>query len=170
MAQLNQSQARRHSAGESMSPGQRRALFAAARSRGMDRDDLRAMTPCGSISLLTRDQASALLNRLNRDRAGESPRRYQRPSRLEPGVYRFVTEAQVRKVDALRIDLGWAPERLKEFLSDRHYADGRPMATAERCPAMDTSSDGIQVIELLKSVSDKADRAARRRGKGAAGR
>lgn len=119
--------------------------------------------------MLTRPQASALLDRLNCGRA-EARRPYRRPERLPAGVYRFVTQAQVRKVEALRIDLGWTVDRLRVFMADRHYADGRPMATADRCPAMDSSADGVEVIELLKSVCRKADQAARRRGKVAAGR
>lgn len=148
---------------EPMTDGQRRALFAAARAQGMSRDDLRDMTPTGSVKALSRAQATALLERLNGGRRDRQTRQTKRPSRLPPGVFRFVTDAQVRKVDALRIDLGWSVEDLRSFLSERHYADGRPMATPDRCPAMDSSADGVQVIELLKSVSNKADRAAERR-------
>ena len=44
---------------------QRRRLFALGRSLGMNTDDLRAATPAGSISRLTRAQASELIDRLD---------------------------------------------------------------------------------------------------------
>lgn len=63
----------------------------------------------------------------------------------------------------MRIDLDWTPERLREFLTERHYDDGRPMATEAECPAIDSTHDGVQVIELLKTVHKNSIRASHRR-------
>ena len=54
--------------------GQRRALFAAAGRIGLDLDGLRAMTPAGSVSKLTRAEAASLLNRLNAGTSHDYPR------------------------------------------------------------------------------------------------
>lgn len=64
--------------GERITPPQRRALFAAARDRGLSIDDVRDMTPTGSISALTRAEASDLLDRINAGTDFDEHRR-QRP-------------------------------------------------------------------------------------------
>lgn len=133
-------------AGEPMTSAQRRALFAAGRRRGLDIDGLRLLTPHGSISALSRAEAARLLTSLNRGTAHEHPRRSPRRPRRPAGVYAFASDAQHRKIDALRIDLDWTPERLQEWLSGRRHGDGRPMTS------IDSSADGVAVIELLKVV------------------
>ncbi len=133
-------------AGEPITAAQRRALFAAGRAHGLDIDTLRALTPAGSISMLTRDEAARLLDRLNGGTNHEHPRRSPRDPRRPKDVYRMATDAQHRKIEALRIDLGWGGEKLHQWLSDRHHDDGRPLTT------IDSSRDAQAVIELLKVV------------------
>lgn len=139
---------------EPMTPGQRGALFTAASRCGMDIDELRALTPAGSISALTRGQASALLDRLNggtewqRDRR-ERPRAPRRPK----GVYAIRTAAQIRKIEAIRIELGWTQRELDAWLGARTFKDGRAMNL------IDSTADGIEVIQLLLHVAGKARKA-----------
>jgi len=138
---------------EPITPSQRRALFSAARSRGMTIDDIRDMTPTGSISALTRSQASDLLDGLNSGTEYAHPRKPRRRSARRPkGVYALATEAQHRKIESLRIQLGWTREGLRGWLSERHYTDGRPMTK------IDSTSDGSDVIELLKGVLERTER------------
>jgi hypothetical protein len=134
---------------------QRRALFAIGRARNLDIDDLRALTPTGSISALTSVQASRLLDGLNAGTQYAHPRSSARRPRRPKGVYAFASAAQLRKVEALRIDLEWSPQKLQEWLSQRHHDDGRPMTR------IDSTTDGQAVIELLKIVVTRTQ--ARRR-------
>lgn len=140
---------------ESITPGQRRALFAIAQDRGWSVDELRSHTPAGSISRMTREEARAVLDRLNGgspkgrspdagtpDAARASPRRPRRPK----GIYAFRTDAQIRKIEALRIDLGWTQKGMDGFLAERHFPDGRPMNQ------IDSTADGRDVIQLLIHV------------------
>jgi hypothetical protein len=112
----------------------------------MSIDDLRALTPAGSISAMTHRQASDLLNRLNARTEYEHPRKTKRGPRRPKGVYRLATDAQRAKVESLRMYLGWTPDRLSEWLGERHHKDGRPMTR------IDSSIDAVAVIELLKAV------------------
>lgn len=142
---------------EPITAAQRRALFAAARERGLTIDDLRDMTPAGSISALTRGQASDLLDGLNRGTDYAHPRK-RRPSsrpRRPKCVYGIATDAQRRKIESLRIQLGWTLEGLQGFLSERHFSDGRVMTR------IDSTSDGRDVIELLKGVRDRSRKGSR---------
>jgi len=129
-----------------MTDGQRRALFAASRAHGMDRNALRAMTPVGSISALTFAQASDLLTRLNAGTPHAHPRKTPRGPRRPAGVYAIATAAQRRKIEALRIELGWTAAGLESWLSERSHVDGRPMTR------VDSTRDASAVIELLKAV------------------
>ncbi len=131
---------------EPLSPGQRRALFAVGKRRGLSIDGLRELTPAGSISALTRAQAAGLLDRLNVGTDYEHPRPAQRQPRRPRGVYAIASEGQRRKIEALRIDLGWKAEKLQAWLAGRHHLDGRRMTR------IDSSSDARDVIELLKVV------------------
>ncbi len=131
---------------ESITPAQRRALFAAGKRRGMDIDALRSLTPRGSISALSRAEAARILTSLNCGTDHEHPRRSPRRPRRPAGVYAFASDAQRRKIQALRIDLGWTPEKFQEWLSERHHGDGRPMTR------IDSTTDAQAVIELLKVV------------------
>lgn len=130
--------------------GQRRAIFAAGRAKGLGIEELRAMTPAGSISALSRRQANVMLTRLNGHTAADS-RRPTRPRgpRRPMGVIALVSEAQLAKIESLRIDLGWPADKLAAFLGERHYSHGGPMSQVL------TSKDGIERIELLKSVLQK---------------
>lgn len=148
-----------HDFGLPITPAQRTAIFAAARSRGLGIDDIRVMTPTGSISKLTRLQARDVLDRLN---AG-TPHAVQHRPRRPKGVYAFVTDAQRNKIEALRFELGWTPEQLKAWLGERTHADGRPMTR------MDTTADASAVIELLKAVASRAEIARHRAAASMAG-
>lgn len=57
-------QSQRRTAAGGITAGQRRRLFALARERGLDLDQLRAATPAGSVSALSHDQAAAIIERL----------------------------------------------------------------------------------------------------------
>jgi hypothetical protein len=129
-----------------ISPEQRSAIFAAARRLCMEINDVRAMTPAGSVSQLTYAQASDILDSLNRGSGYQHPRTYKRPARRPKGVYRMVTPDQLSKIESLRIELGWEPDRLQAWLAKRRHNDGRPMTR------VDSSADGVAVIELLKGV------------------
>ena len=135
---------------EPLTAGQRRALFSAARARGLNVDDLRSMTPLGSISAMTRAQAAHLLTRLNAGTDHAHPRVQERAPRRPKGLYGLATAAQRRKVEALRIDLGWSTEGLAGFLSERHFIDGR------RMDRIDSLTDASEVIELLKAVRGRS--------------
>lgn len=58
---------------ELITAGQRQALFAWAGRRGLSIDDLRAATPGGSISKLSRSQAARMIERLS-GRSGDGGR------------------------------------------------------------------------------------------------
>jgi len=136
-----------------ITPEQRKALFAIGKARGCSIDDLRDLTPAGSISALTRLQAARLLERLNAGtRYAGSPRRSRTP-RHAKGVFAIATPAQRNKIEALRIDLGWTPDGLAGFLHDRRHTDGRRMTR------IDSTTDAAAVIELLKAVLVKSRQA-----------
>ncbi|MFQ5495745.1 MAG: hypothetical protein ACE5EX_10235 [Phycisphaerae bacterium] len=143
---------------EPITAPQRRALFACAKCKGLDIDDLRALTPCGSISALSRQEAAELLSRLNAGTDYDHPRPARRGVRRPKGVYRFATDAQRRKITALGIDLGWTSDRLHEWLSERHFLDGRPMSKILDKDAAVSTKDGADVIELLKVVNARSAR------------
>lgn len=140
-----------------ITPDQRKALFAAAKVRGMDIDDLRAMTPLGSISALTIRQAAELLDRVNAGTKYERPRR-PRPPRRAKGVYALPTATQRAKIEGIREALGWTKEGLAEFLTGRRYEHGGPMSE------MLTSRDARDVIQLLNRVLAGTQTARARRG------
>lgn len=147
-------------AGELQKPiaaGQRRALFAAAERLGWSLDDLRAVTPGGSISKLTVRQASELLDRLNAGTPAAEQHATRRGPRRPKTVFAMPTPAQRVKLDALREALGWTAERLNEWLSERHYSHGGAMNQ------MATSRDAREVIELLKHVVAGSERARAKR-------
>lgn len=140
-----------------ITPAQRKALFAWARERGKTIDDLRDMTPAGSISMLTRVQAAELLERLNqgtsheRDYRGPPPDR-RKPRRAYGSIHRMVSTAQSDLIVAIRMDLGWSEDHLVTWLSQRHYRSDptRPMSEIH------SSRDAAEVIELLKAVRSRS--------------
>lgn len=103
---------------------------------------------------MPRGQASDLLDRLNAGKQYEHPRKTVRGRRRPKGVYAMATDAQHRKIESLRIELGCTPNGLRDWLSERHYIDGRPMTR------IDSTADGIAVIELLKSVLERMERSS----------
>ena len=145
-----------------MSDAQRCAIFAAMTERGLNIDDVRALCPNRSISRLTFQEAGIVLNRLNAGTAYAHPRQRQHSPRRPKGVYRIATDAQRRKIESLRIQLGWTPEGLAEFLSERRYADGRKMSR------VDSSGDASSVIELLKGVGVRKEQGRQRQARAAA--
>ena len=144
-------------AAEPITDAQRRALFAAGRAHGLDIEGIRAMTPGGSISMLNRRQAAAILERLNSGTPHAHPRPTIRGPRRPKGVYRIATQAQLGKIESIRIDLGWSREKLDEWLAGRTFYDGRTMSVIR------STVDANQVIELLKAVAMRHRRAVRRR-------
>jgi len=145
---------------------QRRAIFAAGKAHGLDIDDLRAMTPAGSISLLTRLQAGGLIDLLNAGSENVYPKRRSRAPRRPKGIHAFATPSQRNKIESLRIELGWTPQGLGGFLADRRHDHGRPMATLHDGTYtlnIDSTADASAVIELLKAVLAKTERARERK-------
>lgn len=140
----NRSRAHRRAADQQkITESQRRAIFAAARARGLALDDLRAMTPQNSISRLTVAQAAALLERIN-----GGPRDSQRRPRRPKNVIALVSPSQRDLIDRLRIGLGWTPPMLEEHLAARKH----PGDPARKMSSIDSSSDAVAVIEHLKIV------------------
>jgi hypothetical protein len=135
---------------------QRRAIFAAARARALDIDDVRAMTPSGSISKLTRLQARDLLDRINANTEYSTARRQNASPRRPKGVYAMVSEAQRVKIKAIQHEIGWTDEHLGTWLKQRHHDDGRPMTQ------MNSGKDAKAVIELLKQVARKTAKSCNR--------
>lgn len=137
---------------------QRRALFAWAAEHGKTHDDLRAMTPKGSISMLSFMEAHRLLNELNgranqrggphepRVASGGDAGRPHKP-RAAKGVCRILSPEQFALIEdlakQLREHYRWTVRDFDAWLSKRHHKDGRPMTTIE------SSRDGVAVIQVL---------------------
>lgn len=141
-----------------ITPAQRKALFAAARAKGLSTDDVRAMTPRGSISALSRREAFDLLNRFNAGTEYDRPAPKRSPRRRR-GMYAFVTDAQRDLIASLRLEIGWTDEQFRDWLGKRHYRDDpqRPMTD------MQSSADAERVIELLKGVRERMNKAKAKR-------
>lgn len=152
-------------ADQKLTDQQRRHIFAAGRERGMSTDDLRRMTPAGSISMLTRDQAASLIDALKRGKSPDYERRPRMPrgksrSRKPEGVIRMISEAQRARIEALRIDIDCTKEELQDWLRVRHFPDGRPLT--EMC----SGDDAVYVIELLKHVLNRTIKGRQRNAAG----
>ena len=142
-----------------MTPAQRSKIFAVANERGLSLDDVRAMTPAGSVSALTRVHATALIDALEKGQSPDYDRAAtKRPRRDRPaeGSIRLVSDAQRNTIESLRRDCGFTKESFQTWLSQRSFNDRRPLTD------MNTSGDAIFIIELLKRVRDK-QRAAQRK-------
>lgn len=85
---------------------QRRMLFGIGKSKGLDIDDLRAMTPTGSISALSRTEAGRLIDRLL-DKAGWSDLH---------GGNGTATGKQLGLIAHLRDQLGFAAGEFERWL------------------------------------------------------
>lgn len=128
-----------------LTPAQNRAIWAAARSKGIDPHDL---TGGRSIRELTTLEASALLDRLNNKPAGSKP---PRRSRAPRDVTRLISTNQLDMIAKLRIAMGWTPAELGVFMDARRY----PSDPRRKMSDMTSSPDAVAVIELLKKVVAK---------------
>lgn len=137
---------------------QRCKLFGLAKEKSLSHAALRQMTPAGSVAKLTIVEAAVLIDAVQ---AGKSPD-YGKPPRVPrnkrkrrpKGVAGIATDAQLAKIDALRIDLGWTVAGLKEWLSKRHYKTHGGTMDVIR-----SSDDAKEVIELLKAVIERSRKA-----------
>lgn len=134
-----------------ISASQRRALFAAANSRGLSLEDLRALTPQHSVSRLTSDQAAALIDRLIADQrrfgAEFSPSRRRKPRRPS-NVIALISTEQLELIRKLRISMGWTKIQLGDHFKNRSY----PSDPSRTMDEMQTSRDAQAVIEHLKKI------------------
>jgi len=100
---------------ESITDAQRRCLFAMAHKLGMDIDDLRAATPQGSISKLSRVEAAALIGRL-----GGQPASSASNWRAQGTA----TAKQLGTIAYLRDLIGFTDEQFSHWLSKRFKVAG----------------------------------------------
>ena len=121
-----------------MTAEQRRHLFALARGRGMDLAAVRDLTPAGSVSALTREQADELIDKLTNGYPHRRPRRGRRAS---PQQVRFITELiqsvgvgphwlerfNVKKVDEIR-DTHTARRIITGLCAIQRAREPRPIA------------------------------------------
>jgi hypothetical protein len=137
-------------------------IWATAHDRRLDREALYKMVPGGSISRLSRSQASDLIARLEGplptavDRAGLR----KADAGLFPGDRRrpdAATEAQRRLVMYLFQRLGWTrrPHRVRGFL--------RRMAQVEEVEQLRDRRRTSAIIEALKAMLHRQQRQAARR-------
>lgn len=147
---------------------QRRAIVLAGKTRGLDVDALRALTPNGSIRALSFEDASMLLDRLNQPTlVDEDPRPAGRrkPSagrgngrRSAPGVYKMLTPRQREVIASYCRRLGWGPDRLDELTLKLF---GLPMRR------VGSRRDASVLITVLRRIVDHVE--AKRQGEGVAG-
>lgn len=128
-----------------ITPAQNRAIWAAARSKGIDPHELIGGR---SIRELSTREASALLDRLNGKPAGSKP---PHRSRAPKDVTRLISAEQVTLIDKLRIAMGWNEAELGVFMDARRY----PSDPRRKMSVMTSSPDAVAVIELLKKVVAK---------------
>lgn len=131
----------------SSTPDQRRAIVLAGQRLGMDVDELRSLTPAGSLRALSFEQASALLDRLNEGRRPEpvAAERKPRPRRPSPGVIRIISDRQREVIASYRDRLGWTDEHFGKFLQKTF---GLTIATLVR------RNDASRVITVLRRIVD----------------
>lgn len=132
-----------------ISPGQRRALFALAGERGLDIDALRDMTPTGSISALSYAQAGDLVARLKgRVDTGRPRARGRRGS----GGLRPVSPQQRSYIRHLAFDkLGLTHEQLDRLVATHHNLGGAAAGLADVL----TGQHAGEIIEGLKAQLDR---------------
>lgn len=95
--------------GDGITPEQRRKLFALAKRRGLDVEDVRQMAPAGSVSQLTRVEASRLIDRLQGVEPGHQPHERQGSA----------TGRQLGLIDHLAGELGMSDAELAEWMGKR---------------------------------------------------
>jgi len=121
-------------------------IWAAAREIGMDRETLYLLVPRGSISGLTREEASELIEYLcGRPAEGEGDSLPWPGDRAE-FTRDAVTPRQRRLIAALFHRLGWdaEPQRMRGFL--------RKYAHAETLDDLRDRKRAIAIIEALKAI------------------
>lgn len=125
-----------------LTPAQNKAIWAAARAKGIDPHEL---TGGRSIRELSTRDASALLDRLNGKPAGSKP---PRRNRAPKDVTRLISAEQIALIHKLRIAMGWTQGELGEHLKGKTYKSdpSRTMAV------MNSSKDAVAVIEHLRKV------------------
>lgn len=99
---------------------QRRRLFARAHELGCDVDDLRAMTPTGSVSKLTRPEAAWLIDQLEGSNRGGPP--------ADSGP----TARQLAMIGHLRDEIGFAGPQFDAWLAGRFKVHDLPEITDRR--------------------------------------
>lgn len=130
---------------------QRKAIFAAARQRGMSTDDVRALCPNGSVSMLSSLEASRVLDRLN---GKPDDDRSHRPKRRKSGardVTRMISSDQLAYIDKLRICMGWTKRHLGEHLDTKHYKSD----PSRKMSVMRSSPDASAVIDHLLKIATR---------------
>jgi len=135
-----------------LTSAQRSKIFAVANERGLALDDVRAMTPAGSVSMLSKVEAAALIDALEKGQSPDYDRAsISRPRRARPaeGAIRLVSVEQRIMIEDLRRECGFTPASFQTWLSQRSFNDRRPLTD------MKTSGDAIFIIELLKRVRAK---------------
>lgn len=108
---------RQPSGSDSITAAQRRHLFALAHGIGFDVDDLRALTPLGSISALTRVQAADLIDRLS---GGQG---------LRPEGRGTATAKQLGMIAHLRDTIGFSDAEFSAWVEKRFHVDGLDQVT-----------------------------------------
>lgn len=131
---------------------QRRAIVLIGRGLGMDVDELRALTPAGSLRALSFEAAAALLDRLNAGR----PKREEpaRPAgrRSKDGVFKMVTPRQREVIRSYQGRIGWDDAELDAFLQRTFKLSLATLATRR---------DASRALTVLrKIVEHKAGRLA----------
>ena len=100
---------------ECITDAQRRCLFAMAHKLGMEIDDLRAATPQGSISKLSRVEAAALIDRLG-GQPGSSASNWRAQG--------TATAKQLGMIAHLRDLIGFTEEQFSHWLTKRFKVTG----------------------------------------------
>ncbi len=108
---------------------QRRTIFGLAKGIGFGLDDVRALTPCGSVSALSRAEAADLINRLR----GGSGQAAESGTYDDSSASDRPTAAQRRTLAKLRAELGFTDAQFAAWIAGRfRIHDARKM---DRKPA-----------------------------------
>lgn len=128
---------------------QLRCLHALGRERRLSHDDLRATCGVESLSLLSRDEAATVIDRLQGDRPSPRTRRRSTPG---PRLVGAATDKQRDYLRALWTQLGYKPDGLDAWLRQRHECDGVADAHLMRD---DASSAIVELQNALKKAASK---------------
>lgn len=147
---------------KSITPEQLKKLWTAARGAGFDRDAVHGMLPKGKLSTrdLTLIEAAQLIDAIENQKSPDyatKPDFHGRSKRRPKGVYAIASDAQRNTIEGFRVELGWSEEAFTDWLSKRHFADGRDYTKYQ------SSGDAVAVIELLKGVLERTRAAAKRK-------